>query len=244
MLVSFAIYNLWLDWRAVASHMARVFLDYEPGIHYSQLQMQAATTGVDMRCYSVTKQAKEQDPKGDFIKRYVPELASVPEKFIHEPWRLKGSDAIPAETYPPRIVDELKTSKAAKSAISVLQKWAQSGAAARGEAPPVLDTPVKTTKREADRIDVQLPEESSQKRARQGSIFSVLFARGSKADETTDNDSSIGSAAVAEQATPWTCPRCTLINAVADDGKSPVVCDACDAPRPAASTERVVIELD
>ena len=65
MLVSFATYNLWLDWKRIAPHLARVFLDYEPGIHYPQLQMQSGTTGINaMRVYSVTKQAKDQDGKG------------------------------------------------------------------------------------------------------------------------------------------------------------------------------------
>ncbi len=86
MLVSFATYNLWLDWRRIAPHLARVFLDYEPGIHYPQLQMQAGTTGINaMRVYNVTKQGKDQDPSGIFVKRYVPELRNVPIEFLHEP---------------------------------------------------------------------------------------------------------------------------------------------------------------
>ena len=68
MLVSFAAYNLWLDWKRLAPHLARVFLDYEPGIHYPQLQMQSGTTGINaMRVYSVTKQSKDQDTKGRFL---------------------------------------------------------------------------------------------------------------------------------------------------------------------------------
>ena len=68
MLVSFATYNLWLDWKRIASHLGRTFLDYEPGIHYPQLQMQAGTTGINaMRVYNVTKQGKDQDPNGVFM---------------------------------------------------------------------------------------------------------------------------------------------------------------------------------
>ena len=92
MLVSFATYNLWLDWRKIAGHLARLFLDYEPGIHYPQLQMQAGTTGINaMRVYNVTKQGRDQDPSGVFIKKYVTELAAVPNEYIHEPYKMPGS---------------------------------------------------------------------------------------------------------------------------------------------------------
>ncbi len=92
MLVSFAAYNLWLDWKKIAGHLARLFLDYEPGIHYPQLQMQAGTTGINaMRVYNVTKQGKDQDPSGVFIKKYVPELAAVPDEYIHEPHTMPTS---------------------------------------------------------------------------------------------------------------------------------------------------------
>jgi len=89
MLVSFATYNLWLDWKRIAPHLARVFLDYEPGIHYPQLQMQAGTTGINaMRVYNVTKQSKDQDPNGVFIRRYIKELKNCPDQYIHEPWKM------------------------------------------------------------------------------------------------------------------------------------------------------------
>lgn len=92
MLVSFATYNLWLDWRKISCHLARVFLDYEPGIHYPQLQMQAGTTGINaMRVYNVTKQGKDQDPSGIFIRRYIPELQNVPDEYIHEPYNMPAS---------------------------------------------------------------------------------------------------------------------------------------------------------
>lgn len=92
MLVSFATYNLWMDWKKIAGHLARVFLDYEPGIHYPQLQMQAGTTGINaMRVYNVTKQGRDQDPNGVFIRKYVSELGNVPNEYIHEPWKMPMS---------------------------------------------------------------------------------------------------------------------------------------------------------
>lgn len=89
MLVSFATYNLWLDWRIIEAHLARCFLDFEPGIHFPQLQMQAGVTGINaMRVYNVTKQAKDQDKDGYFIRKYVPELVDVPTKYIFEPAKM------------------------------------------------------------------------------------------------------------------------------------------------------------
>jgi deoxyribodipyrimidine photo-lyase len=86
MLVSFAAYNLWLHWRMPALHLARLFADYEPGIHYSQMQMQSGVTGINtLRIYSPRKQAEDQDPEGIFIRRWIPELANVPREYLAEP---------------------------------------------------------------------------------------------------------------------------------------------------------------
>ena len=86
MLMSFASYHLWLDWRPTAVELARLFLDYEPGIHYPQAQMQSGTTGINtLRIYSPAKQATDHDPTGTFIRRYVPELDPVPDEYLAEP---------------------------------------------------------------------------------------------------------------------------------------------------------------
>ena len=87
MLVSFASYHLWLHWRQPALYLARQFVDFEPGIHFSQVQMQSGTTGINtLRIYSPTQQARVQDPDGQFIRRWLPELARVPDGFVHTPW--------------------------------------------------------------------------------------------------------------------------------------------------------------
>jgi deoxyribodipyrimidine photo-lyase len=93
MLISFLTHHLWLDWKKGAVHLAKLFLDFEPGIHYPQIQMQAGVTGINaIRIYNPVKQSLENDTKGEFIKLWVPEIAHLPLPFVHEPWKMTSID--------------------------------------------------------------------------------------------------------------------------------------------------------
>lgn len=128
MLVSFASYHLWLHWRPTGVFLARQFLDFEPGIHWSQMQMQSGTTGINtLRMYSPTKQALDQDPQGLFIRRWVPELARVPLPYLAQPWKMEESvqrmaGCTMGVDYPCPIVDEKQALKAAKDRMYGLRQ--------------------------------------------------------------------------------------------------------------------------
>lgn len=89
MLVSFLCHHLNQDWRRGVYYIAKLFLDYDPGIHYPQFQMQASVTGINtIRIYNPVKLGLDHDKEAVFIKKWVPELRNLDSKLIHEPWNL------------------------------------------------------------------------------------------------------------------------------------------------------------
>jgi deoxyribodipyrimidine photo-lyase len=107
MLISFASQHLWLHWRLTGHHLARLFVDYEPGIHWPQIQMQSGTTGINtIRIYNPEKQAGDQDPDGSFVRDWVPEFTLL--------------------QYPGPVVDHLAAAKRARDVLWGLRKAPES----------------------------------------------------------------------------------------------------------------------
>jgi len=146
MLVSVAAYHLGLHWRAPGLHLARQFLDFEPGIHWSQMQMQSGCTGINtLRIYSPAKQARDQDPQGEYLRRWLPEFGT------------------PA--YPAPIVDEREAVAAIRARLHGLR---QSGVA-RVEADAIQQR--HGSRRSGLPSAARPPRRAASPDSRQGSLF-------------------------------------------------------------------------
>jgi deoxyribodipyrimidine photo-lyase len=131
MLASFFTHILWQPWQAATTHLSQQFLDFEPGIHFPQLQMQAGETGINnLRIYNPTTNSLKHDPDAVFIKKWVPELAELEIPFVHEPYLMTDMEQVfynfkLGENYPHPIVDIKENRKRASTILWNMKDDAQ-----------------------------------------------------------------------------------------------------------------------
>ena len=93
---SFLTKDLLIDWRWGEQYFMQQLVDGDQAANNGGWQW-AAGTGTDpqpfFRIFNPVLQGKKFDPDGAYVRRWVPELARVPNKFIHEPWRLSAPSA-------------------------------------------------------------------------------------------------------------------------------------------------------
>lgn len=110
---SFLTKDLGIDWRRGERHFADHLIDYDLAANNGGWQW-AASTGCDaqpyFRIFNPVTQSARFDPEGRFIRRYVPELARVPDRYIHAPWQMGAAEQAAAgarigRDYPAPVVD-------------------------------------------------------------------------------------------------------------------------------------------
>ena len=78
--------DLGLDWRQGGDLFEHLLLDYDVASNWGNWVAAAGATGGRINHFNITKQSKDYDPQGDYIRHWLPELAAVPTARIHEPW--------------------------------------------------------------------------------------------------------------------------------------------------------------
>jgi deoxyribodipyrimidine photo-lyase len=127
MLVSYACMQLWLPWEDVMKHLAHQFVDFDMAIHAGQHRIASGTSHFQqLLIYNPLKNALKLDPKGEFVAKWVPELAGLPPEHIHTPWLLGAVEQqrygfVPGETYPLPLVDNDKALAEAKARVHALR---------------------------------------------------------------------------------------------------------------------------
>ena len=113
---SFLVKDLHVDWRLGERHFAARLIDYDQAANVGGWQWSAGV-GTDaqpwFRVFNPVTQSEKFDPEGKFIRRYLPELAQVPDRFVHAPWKMTaaqqaGCGVVVGRDYPPPLVDHAR----------------------------------------------------------------------------------------------------------------------------------------
>ncbi len=127
---SFLIKDLGIDWRRGEAFFARQLNDFDLAANNGGWQW-AASSGCDaqpyFRIFNPVTQSERFDPQGGFIRRYLPELTTVPDRFIHAPWRMtaqqqKACNVIVGNDTPPPIVDHDEARRRTLERYAIVKK--------------------------------------------------------------------------------------------------------------------------
>jgi deoxyribodipyrimidine photo-lyase len=124
---SFLTKDLGLDWRRGEAYFALHLNDFDLAANNGGWQW-AASSGCDaqpyFRIFNPTSQSEKFDPEGRFIRRYLPQLAALPNKLIHAPWLagpldLQAAGVVLGQSYPLPVVahDEARATTLARYAV-------------------------------------------------------------------------------------------------------------------------------
>lgn len=129
---SFLVKNLLIDWREGERWFWETLVDADPASNAASWQW-VAGSGADaapyFRIFNPVTQGEKFDPSGDYVRRYVPELAGLPAEVIHQPWTasemaLRRAKVVPGVTYPAPIADPGETRKRALAAYDDMRSRA------------------------------------------------------------------------------------------------------------------------
>ena len=138
---SFLTKDLGIDWRAGEAYFAEHLNDFDLAANNGGWQW-AASTGCDaqpyFRIFNPVTQSEKFDPDGSFIRRYLPELAKVPDNYIHAPWTLPPIDqklagCVIGTDYPAPVVDHAKARERTLARFGVVKGAGQDAAAESAE---------------------------------------------------------------------------------------------------------------
>lgn len=125
---SFLCKNLGFDWRMGAEWFESQLIDYAPASNYGNWNY-VAGVGNDargFRFFNITKQSRDYDADGSYVRHWLPELAAVPASKIHEPWKLTTQQqsqfgVVIGHDYPAPIVDLFASAKANEQKYKALK---------------------------------------------------------------------------------------------------------------------------
>lgn len=117
MVASVACHQLGLDWQAVGQQLGHLTTDYDPGIHWPQMQALVRAGSATPRLYDLVKSGVKLDPAGIFTRRWLPELATAPDAFLHAPWRWPEARRLLGHRYPEPIIDLASATRAAQERL-------------------------------------------------------------------------------------------------------------------------------